>query len=118
MAVTVITPTSLTLDTTSGAVTDSDIVTGTDGASIAVAKHRKLLLRLVPAAGEVFTIAAGDLPPSHRKGLGSLAIDTGTTVAEYVVIDASRFKQNDGTILVTTTTNNTKITAFLLPDTL
>lgn len=122
MAVTVITPLSLVLDTASIDHADANataIATGADGWECDIGKARKVVIKFVTdATGSTETITAGDLPPSHRKGLGNLAITMAASDVKYVVIDAARFKHNDGLIRGTCSLDADKITVFKLPDTL
>lgn len=83
---------------------------------------RKLLVRLVntTSSSKAFTVVAGDNPPAHAAGQGTISItlaDGSTTpVVGWVVVDSSRFMQANGTIEITVAASTTgTITAFQLP---
>lgn len=83
---------------------------------------RKLLIRLrnTTASAKVFTVVPGDSPPAQAAGQGaitiSLADGSTTPVDGYVVVDSSRFMQDNGTIRITVESATTGfITAFQLP---
>lgn len=63
------------------------------------------------------TFDAGDVPPSHRAGLGSLAITLAQADLRLVVIEGQRHMQSDGTITGTVATNTVKAYVLRLPNT-
>lgn len=83
---------------------------------------RKVFLRLTNTTGstKVFTLVAGDNPPADASGQGDLTVSLtdGSTTPQtaFVALDAARFKQNDGTYIVTVASGTTgNIEAFQLP---
>jgi hypothetical protein len=121
MATTAITPTPLVVDTESADILDGDgtvATTPADGWVIAapVAPDTDVLLKfLVDATGDTITIVAGDRPPSPRSGLGNLSLVLAASDVRYIIVDKSRFLQDDGTILVTATDAGTSCYAFTIP---
>lgn len=123
MAATAVTPTILVMDTASSSLTDAgatDVATAADGWTISAALWKsgdRMLLKFVDdGSGCTVTIAAGDNPPAARAGLGALTITLTASQVKYVVIDPSRFTQDDGTLVVTSSTDEgTRMGAFLLP---
>lgn len=82
----------------------------------------KLLLRFTntTASTKVWTLVAGDSPPADESGLGNLdvSLTDGSTTPQtaFVVVDTSRFQQNDGTLIVTVASATTgTLTAFQMP---
>jgi len=82
----------------------------------------KCFIRLTntTASTKVWTITAGGNPPSDAAGQGVLDIsltDGSTTPQEtWVAIDSARFKQSNGTFIVTVASSTTgNIEAFQLP---
>lgn len=63
------------------------------------------------------TFDAGDLPPSHRAGLGSLTITLAQADLRGVVIEGQRHMQSDSTVTGSVATNTVKITVLRLPNT-
>lgn len=126
-ATTAITPTALALNTASASLPDSSgtaATTPSDGFVIAMAAGdlggkgtpESLLIKMVADSdGDTVTFAAGDNPPAMRKGLGSLAVVLTASQVKYVVLEGSRFLQDDGTILATCTDTGTKLAAFGMP---
>lgn len=121
MAVTVITPTTLVMNTESADILDGDgtvATTPADGFSIAAAGlngDRLLLKFLADGTGDTVVIVAGDRPPSQRAGLGNLSIVLAASDVRYICVEAARFLQDDGTILATCTDAGTSCKAFILP---
>ncbi len=121
MATTAITPTPLVVDTESADILDAAgtvATTPTDGWVVAapVAPDTMVLLKfLVDASGDTITIVAGDRPPSQRSGLGNLSLVLAASDVRYIIVDKSRFLQDDGTILVTCTDAGTTCYAFTIP---
>lgn len=117
-----LTPNAVNADPTPNSVTTSDtgiigkVLDGSDEVA-APFKARKLVLRMTSAGAAVVTVAAGDNPPAHGAKYGdlSLALASGT---KWVVLEAARYMQDDGTIRFTTATATTTVTAFVLPDSL
>lgn len=121
MAVTVITPTQLVMNTFSADILATDGVVATtpsDGWSIAAGGRngdRLFLYFLVDGSGDTITIKAGDRPPSSLKGLGDLVQVFAASDERRVCVEAARFLQDDGTILVTATDAGSKCAAFIMP---
>ena len=83
---------------------------------------RKLLIRITntTASTKIATVTVGDNPPADAAGQGVLdvSLTDGSTIPQsaYVVVDGSRFAQNDGTIVITVASGMTgNITAFQMP---
>ncbi len=121
MATTAITPTPLVVDTFSADILDAAgtvATTPTDGWVIAapVSPDVDVILKfLVDASGDTITIVAGDRPPSPRSGLGNLTNVMAAADVKYVIVDKSRFLQDDGTLLATATDAGTTCYAFTIP---
>jgi hypothetical protein len=121
MATTAITPTPLVIDTASADIVDGDgtvATTPADGWVIAapVGPDVDVILKfLADASGDTVTVVAGDRPPSQRSGLGNLSITLAANDVKYVMVEKSRFLQDDGTILATCTDAGTTCYAFTIP---
>lgn len=121
MATTPITPTPLVVNVASADILDADgtvATTPADGWVIAapLGRDTDLLLKfLVDATGDTVTVVAGDRPPSQRTGLGNLAIVMAVSDVKYIIVEKSRFLQDDGTFLVTCTDTGTTCRAFTIP---
>ncbi len=121
MATTAITPTPLVVNTASADILDGDgtaATTPADGWVIAapVSPDTDLILKfLADASGDTVTITAGDRPPSQRSGLGTLAITLAANDVRYILIEKSRFLQDDGTIEAVCTDAGTTCYAFTIP---
>ena len=129
MATTAITPTPLVVNVESADILDAAgtvATTPTDGWVVAapvsgivggvlVGDTDLLLKFLADATGDTFTIVAGDRPPSQRTGLGNLLVVLAASDVRYILIDKSRFLQDDGTILVTATDAGSTCYAFTIP---
>ena len=121
MATTAITPIVLVVDTMSADLLDGGgtvATTPADGWVIAgpLAPNTMLLLKfLVDGSGDTITIVAGDRPPSHRSGLGNLALVLAASDVRYIIVDKSRFLQDDGSFLVTATDAGSTCLAFEIP---
>jgi hypothetical protein len=94
---------------------DTHVITPTKATS-------KVLLRITntTASTKIATILAGDNPPADAAGQGSLAVSLtdGSTTPQtaYVVVEGSRFLQNDGSIQITVASGMTgNIEAIQLP---
>lgn len=113
----------LVIDTVSADTLDTDgTVTGgatsADGWSIVTPTGRDvdyLLKFWDDASGCTIVIKAGDTPPSHRAGLGDLTIAMAASDVRYIMLDKSRFLQDDGTIRITASDAGAEITVFQLP---
>ena len=113
----------LTVNTVSADTLDTDgtVTSGTgstEGWSIVAPTGRDTdyLLKLWDdASGSTVVIVAGDRPPSQRSGLGDLTITLAASDVKYLVIDKSRFLQDDGTIRIYTSDAGTELTVFQLP---
>ncbi len=122
MATTAITPTPLVVNVVSADILDADGVvadTPADGWVIAApagVRDTLLLLKfLADATGDTVVITAGDRPPSQRSGLGTLSIVLAASDVRYIIIDPSRFLQDDGTIEAVCTDAGTTCKAFTIP---
>jgi hypothetical protein len=78
---------------------------------------RLMLIFEADASGDTVTIAAGDRPPSHRAGLGTVTIVLAASDIRAVCVEAARFLQDDGSIRATCTDNGTLCYALILPRT-
>ena len=121
MATTAITPTPLVMNTVSADLPDASgtaATTPADGWVIdadGLNGDRLLLKFLADDTGDTVVIAAGDNPPSHRAGLGSLSIVLAANDVRYVTVEAGRFVQNDGAIHATCGDAGTTCRAFIMP---
>ena len=121
MAVSVITPIVLVLNTATidHADADASAMDGTDGADVAAAKIGKnqlVLLKFVDdGTGSTVTIQAGDNPPSMTAGLGNITITLAASDVKYIAVEQARVTQSDGKIHASSTDAGPKITAFVLP---
>src|SRR5687767_4460301 len=121
MATTAITPTALVMNTMSADILDADGVaadTPSDGWAIAAGGRNgdHLLLKfLADGTGDTVTIKAGDRPPSARAGLGDLALVLAASDVRYIVVEAARFLQDDGSITAICTDAGTTCKAFIIP---
>ena len=61
------------------------------------------------------TFTAGDNPPSHLAGLGTLAISIPANDAVVVPIETAQFLQDDGTVEIVVTNQNILISVLRLP---
>jgi hypothetical protein len=97
----------------------ADAVDLTEDHSIDVSdmNHSKVLIRFAGATTAMtVTIKAGDFSDST---IGDLEVAVGTTDIKVIVVESSRFLQNDGTILIDTASTGAvtgaTIEAYLLP---
>ena len=122
MATTAITPTELVLNTVSADILDAGgtvattpadgwVITPTTGFPI----EHILLKFLADGTGDTVTIAAGTNPPAQLAGLGALAIVLAASDVRYIVVEAARFDQGDGTLLATCVDAGTTCKAFAIP---
>ena len=122
MATTAITPTPLVTNVVSADLQDAGIVADTpaDGWVIAapVAPDTDLMLMFLGDAGgdATVTVLQGDRPPSQRSGLGDLAPFALAAIdLKFLIVEKSRFLQDDGTIHVTCVDSGTKLLALTIP---
>ena len=120
MAVTTVAPVDLALNVASADLPESgmtSIANGSDGGSIDLASFggRPIIIHIESSDGGDFTFLAGDRPPSHRTGLGTLVIAMETSDVKFLTIELSRFLQDDGKILFTVSGNNGSCAVFVLP---
>lgn len=129
MAVTVITPIPLVLNTASADLTDGDGTVATTPAhgwlitAGGMSGDRLLLKFLGGAAGDAIVFTQGVRPPSQRQDLGATGTDLPTgldiTLAandvRYIVVEISRFGDAAGKIACICTEADTSCIAFLLP---
>ena len=122
MADIAITPTVLVTDTASADILDADGVAISNAsantfaiAAGGLAGGRLLLKFFDDGSTDTITILAGDRPPSQRVDLGNLTFAMVASDCKYILIEAGRFLQDDGTIRVTCTTNGMECKAFTLP---
>lgn len=67
------------------------------------------------ASGGTVTFKAGDRYPAQRVDLGDLIITLAANDGRVVVVETSRFLQNDGTINVIPSTTGLVLTAIVTP---
>jgi hypothetical protein len=67
------------------------------------------------STGDTATFKAGDRYPAQRADLGDLDMVLAASDSRFIVIETSRFLQNDGTILVTATDAGTSLTCITNP---
>ena len=122
MADVAITPTVLVTDAVSADILDADGVAISNAsanvfaiAAGGLAGGRLLLKFFDDGSTDTITILAGDRPPSQRVDLGNLTFAMAAADVRYIVIEAGRFLQDDGTIRATCTTNGMECKAFTLP---
>ena len=122
MADIAITVTALAINTVSADILDADGTTISTAsantfaiAAGGLAGGRLLLKFFDDGSTDTITILAGDRPPSQRVDLGNLSFAMGAADVRYILIEAGRFLQDDGTIRATCTTNGMECKAFTLP---
>ena len=120
MAVTAVTPVDLALNAESADLPDAgmtSIATGSDGGSVDLSSFqgRPILFKFENSTGGDFTITAGDRPPSQRSGLGTEVITMAANDVKYVVLETSRFLQDDQKILFICADNDGSCSVFVLP---
>src|SRR5689334_18756024 len=83
---------------------------------------KKVFVRMTntTASTKVFTLTAGDNPPADAAGQGTITVSLtdGSTTPQiaWVALDSARFKQDNGTYIVTVESGTTgNIEAFQLP---
>ena len=121
MADVTISATSVTLATrTADLVGSGTSVTAGQTFAFAVADSADkyvLVLEEQNSGSATVTFDAGDLPPAHRQGLGSLAITLAQADLRIVVIEMARHLQSDGTVTGSVATNTVKFYVLKLPNT-
>lgn len=122
MADVAITPTDLAINAESADILDADGVAIADAsantfaiAAGGLAGGRLLLKFFDDGSSDTITILAGDRPPSQRVDLGNKTFTMAASDCKYIVIEAGRFLQDDGTIRVTCTDDGMECKAFTLP---
>lgn len=121
MAVTVVTPEVLTLDTRSSDLPDASgtvATTPADGWTIDVTgyKANRILLKfLADASGDTVVINAGDYPPAARQGLGDISVVLAASDVRFIVVEAARVMQDDGLITAYCADAGTMAWCIILP---
>jgi len=75
----------------------------------------RLILRFTVTTAATFVVTAGDRYPAQRADLGNLSITMATNDSRMICIETSRFLQNDGTIIITSTNTTDRLQAYMLP---
>jgi hypothetical protein len=96
------------------------VVTAADGWEISPPSGQtfdeRLVLRFVVTTAATFVCKGGDRYPAQRTDLGDLSITMATNDVRMISIETSRFLQNDGKIIVTSTNAATdRLQAYMLP---
>ena len=122
MADVAVTPTALVTNTVSADILDADgVAIASASANVfaiaagGLAGGRLLLTFFDDGSSDTVVILAGDRPPSQRVDLGNLSITMAASDCRYIVIEAARFLQDDGTIRVTCGDDGMECKAFTLP---
>jgi len=121
MAVTTLTPIALALDTASADLPDASgtvAATPADGWSCDVTgyKANRILFKfLADATGDTVYINAGDYPPAARQGLGAISVVLAASDVRFIVVEAARVMQSDGTITAYCADAGTMAWCFILP---
>ena len=117
-----ITPTVLVTNAISADILDADgVAIASASANVfaiaagGLAGGRLLLKFFDDGSSDTVVILAGDRPPSQRVDLGNLSITMAASDCRYIVIEAGRFLQDDGTIRVTCGDDGMECKAFTLP---
>ena len=96
-----------------------DVATAADGWAISPPSglqfDERLVLRCIVTTAATFVVKAGDRYPAQRADLGDLSIVMATSDIRMLSIETSRFLQNDGTIVITSTNTTDRIQAYMLP---
>lgn len=117
----VLDPTGVTVEAANFAVLTKNDATADPDASEHTAKDQvklsKVVLRLSSATGATpaATILAGDQFPSNAEVLGNLAVDLGAGETKWVVIEAARFTQDDGSVRIDSGVADLVVAALELP---
>ena len=69
----------------------------------------------VNGTGDTVTFKGGDRYPAQRADLGDLAMVLAASDSRFIVVETSRFLQDDGTINVTATDAGTSLTCITNP---
>ena len=121
MADVTITPTSVTVATgTSDLVGSGTAVNATQTFAFAVADSADkyvIICEELNTGAATITFDAGDLPPSHRAGLGAVTLTMAQADLKAIVLEGQRHLQDDGTITGSVATNNCRIRVLRLPNT-
>ena len=122
MADVAVTPTALVTHTISADILDADgVAIASASANVfaiaagGLAGGRLLLKFFDDGRSDTVVILAGDRPPSQRVDLGDLSFAMAASDCRYIVIEAGRFLQDDGTIRVTCGDDGMECKAFTLP---
>ncbi len=76
-----------------------------------------LFFRIVADGGGTVNVRvrAGDRYPAQRADLGDMVLSVDASDNVYVVIETSRFLQNDGKIIIVPADSGTLLTAMIMP---
>jgi len=77
--------------------------------------ERAFFILYADATGDTVTFLAGDRYPAQRADLGNMDVVLAALDERHIVIETSRFLQNDGTILATCVDAGTALTALMMP---
>ena len=75
----------------------------------------RMFIRLTVTTAATPTLLAGDRYPAQRADLGDLSLVMATNDSRMIVIETSRFLQNDGTIRVTGDNTTDRLQAYMMP---
>lgn len=118
MADTAITSTTLALNAGTAQPAGTAIVAANTHVITPTKAWSKVIVRLnnTFAGAKVFTILAGDNPPADAAGQGNLAISLAQDATQLVVLESSRFSQDNGTIRINVEASTTGfISSIQLP---
>jgi hypothetical protein len=121
VAITTIVPVDLAVNVVSADLPDAGMTAITDGAGLGAEVDlssyggRIALFKIEDSTGDDFTFVAGDRPPSHRIGLGDLVVAMAAADVKFLVLEISRFLQDDGKILFNVAGNDGSCSVFILP---
>lgn len=122
MANTTVHVSTLTVDVALANPAGTAIVAGNTHTITPTKATSKVLIRITntTASTKIATITVGDNPPADAAGQGvldiSLTAGDATPQSAFVVLEAARFLQNDGTIVITVAASMTGfIEAIQLP---
>ena len=76
---------------------------------------RLMFILYADASTDTFTFVAGDRYPAQRADLGNMTVAMGALDERHIVVETSRFLQDNGTILVTATDAGSALTALMMP---
>ena len=77
--------------------------------------ERLMFILYADNTGDTFTFKAGDRYPAQRVDLGDMDVVMAALDERHIIIETSRFMQNDGTILVVCTDTGSALTALMMP---